>query len=127
MNSKIDALIAEFAHNLRTAIAEEAAAAFARVAGGEAIGTGRRKPGPKPKAANAAKGGSRVRRSAEDLDTLGAKIVSYIRKNPEQRAEQIAAGLGITTKDMVRPVALLLEAKSLKKAGERRGTTYTAR
>lgn len=127
MNSKIDTLIAQFAQDLRSAIAEEAAAAFATIAGGGSagVGNGRRgKPGPKPKAPAT---GKRGRRSAEDLEALGGKILSYIKKNPDQRAEQIAAGLGITTKDMVRPVAILLEQKSLKRAGERRGTTYAAK
>lgn len=127
MNSKIDALIAEFASNLRAAIAEEAASMFAQIASGDRVGNGRRAAkAPKALKAKAAPQG-RVRRSAEDLEALGAKIIGYIRKNPEQRADQIAAGLGISTKDMVKPVALLLEAKSLKRAGQRRGTTYTAR
>lgn len=129
MNSRIDALIAEFAQNLRAAIAAEAAAAFATVAGAGAsssIGSGRRsKPGPKPKAA--AKSGGRVRRSAEDLEAQAARILAFIKKNPSSRAEQIGAAVGLSTGEMARPIAGLLSSKQLSKKGVKRATAYSAR
>lgn len=127
MNSRIDTLIAEFAQNLRAAIAEEAAAAFATVAGaGTDAGNARRsKPGPKPKAV--AKNGGRLRRSAEDLEAQGARILAFVKKNPGARAEQIGAGLGLATKEMARPIANLLASKQLSKKGAKRATAYSAR
>src|SRR5882724_3473703 len=66
--SKIDALIQEFVINLRQAIAQEAAEAFAIAGGGGvgSVGNGRRKPGPNPISAKRTKGGKRT----VDLDLL---------------------------------------------------------
>jgi len=68
-----------------------------------------------------------ARRSPEELEELTKNILAYIRKNAGQRAEQIAAGLGTSTKELVRPIAKLMAEKALKTQGVRRGTTYTAR
>lgn len=68
-----------------------------------------------------------ARRSPEELERLTKSVLAYVRKNAGQRAEQIAAGLGTSTKELVRPISKLLADKALKTRGVRRGTTYTAR
>jgi hypothetical protein len=67
------------------------------------------------------------RRSAEELQELATGVLGYIRKNPGQRAEQIAAGMGTTTKELVRPISQRLADKAVKTAGVKRGTSYTAK
>ncbi len=129
-SSKIDQLIQDFAANLRTAIAEEAAAAFAQIAGGRTAAFATpakrgRKPGAV--AAKPAKDGGRIRRSPEALEKQSSTILGYIKKNPGQRAEQIGAALGLATREMMLPIAKLLEEKKLSKKGVKRATAYTAR
>jgi len=123
--SKIDALIQEFVVNLRRAIAEEAAAAFAIAGGGAAgVGNGRRKPGPKPSFAPRAKGG---KRTAEEIAAQGDKILSYLKKNPSSGAEALGAALGMSTAEIALPMAKLIADKSVKFTGQKRGRKYSAR
>jgi hypothetical protein len=130
--SKIDALIQEFVINLRHAIAQEAAEAFAIAGGGGAgsVGNGRRKPGPKPRGSVSAapslrrKGG---KRTAEEIAAQGAKILSHLKKHPLSGAEALGAALGMGTGEMALPMAKLIADKSVKFVGQKRGRKYSAR
>src|SRR5262245_33985441 len=55
-----------------------------------------------------------------------AAILAYVTKNPGQRGEHIAAGLGTDTKAIRRPMKQLIEAGQVKTKGERRGMQYWA-
>lgn len=80
------------------------------------------KPGPRPAVrGKRAKGG---RRSPEELEALTLKTLAAIRKAPGLRAEELAAALGVSTKELVRPVAKLFAQKAVKTTGQRRGTKY---
>lgn len=79
------------------------------------------KPGPKPK--SAAKAGGR--RSAEDVEATGKKVLAYVKANPDQRVEQIAKGLGVSTKELKLPIIKLMSRPTkLVTKGVKRGTTY---
>lgn len=127
MSSKVDQLIAEFVVALRRAIAEEAAQAFATVASGggaDRVGNGSRaKRGPKPK------GTTRVRRkrNSDEIEKQANSILSFLKKNPGQGAEQIGSALGMTTGEMSLPIKFLISSKAVKHVGEKRGRKYTAR
>jgi hypothetical protein len=82
------------------------------------------KAGRKPPARRRPKG---AKRSPEEIEQLTKSVLGYIRKSPGQRVEQIAGGLGTTTKELTLPISKLLAAKVLKTRGVRRGTTYTAK
>lgn len=129
--SKVDQLIAEFAHNLRAAIAEEAAAAFAQIAAGDRMGNGiqlRAKPGPKPKALaaapKAAKKAKWAKRTPEEIEGTKQALIKAVLKEPGLRSEQLAAALNTTTKDLALPLGSLVTSGTLKTKGQRRGTTY---
>jgi hypothetical protein len=66
-----------------------------------------------------------AKRSGEELEALTKSVLGYVKKNPGQRVEQIAAGLGTTTKELALPIIKL--GKALKTQGQRRGTKYSAR
>jgi hypothetical protein len=66
------------------------------------------------------------KRTAEEIEGLKKQILSYVRKNPGQRSEQIAKGLNTTTKELQLPMLALREAKALKLKGNRRAASYTA-
>lgn len=70
--------------------------------------------------------GGRVRRSSADLERLSADFLSYVKAHSGERLEQIGIGMGVPTKELKRPVQLLLEAGQVRTEGQRRGTRYFA-
>ena len=128
--SKIDMLIQEFVINLRQAIAQEAAEAFAIAGGADSVANGRRKPGPKPRGSVSAtplvrpKGG---KRTADEIAAQGAKILAYLKKNPLSGAETLGAALGMSTGEIALPMAKLIADKSVKFVGQKRGRKYSVR
>ncbi len=95
---------------------------------GAARGTRYRTAGSAVARATAAPGSrsKRVRRSAEDLDKLAARIHAYLGKHPGSRSEEIALALSTPSKELVRPLKLLLSQKAISAKGKARGTQYTA-
>jgi len=69
---------------------------------------------------------TRTRRSAGETEELAGALLTYVRSNPGQRGEQIAAALGTDT-NTLRPVMkrLIADAK-VATQGQRRGMTYSA-
>ncbi len=120
---RIDSIIQRFVAELTEAIREEGVQAFSAALGANPVSTTKKSAPlrishPKKKGA---------KRSPEELAQLTASVLAYVKKNPGQRAEQIAQGLGLTTKDLALPLDKLKADKSVKPKGVRRGTTYTAR
>jgi len=70
--------------------------------------------------------GKRVRRSADGLAQIGASILDYVRANPGEGVEVISAALGMTSKELRRPIQMLIADGKLKTKGQKRGTTYFA-
>ncbi len=78
-----------------------------------------RRPGPRSKT-------GRIRRSPEELEELGGTFLEHVRAHPGQRLEQISAALGVSTKDLKRPVQQLSDQKAIRTEGQKRGTRYFA-
>ena len=57
---------------------------------------------------------------------MSKTILAHVKSNQGHRLEEISAALRTPSKDLKRPVALLLETKKLKKRGQKRGTKYFA-
>jgi|HubBroStandDraft_2_1064218.scaffolds.fasta_scaffold454378_1 hypothetical protein len=71
------------------------------------------------------KGGRLGRRSAGALERVVGRIVDLLSKNSKGlRAEQIRAELGLSAKELPRPIAKALESKRIRKTGQKRATTY---
>ncbi len=94
-------------------------------------GAVRRGPGRPPKAEGAApaaprgRRGGRRRRTAADLEALGARVTDLLKGSPGgMRAEAIREGLGIPRKELPRAISQLLEAGAIRKEGQKRATTY---
>ena len=68
--------------------------------------------------------GKRNRRSGEELEQMITQVTDYIKAHPGQGLEQIGVGLGTATSELKRPVAKLVQARSLKTTGQKRGTKY---
>lgn len=87
----------------------------------------KRGPGrPRKAASKPARAGKRIRRSAEDLEAIAARVFDHVKANAGHRLEEIAAALNLDTGVLKRPVAKLLEAKKLRTEGQKRGTKYFA-
>lgn len=127
LRARVDAFVADLSETIRQAALESVRQALG--GGASAPAPRGRKPakaaGRKAPARRAKKGG-RVRRSAEDLGQLSTSFLTYVRGNPGQRLEQIGTGMGVDTKELKRPVQLLLADGAIRTEGQRRGTKYFA-
>ena len=71
--------------------------------------------------------GRLARRSAGQLDRVVDRIVELVARHPRGlRAEQIRAQLGLSAREMPRPITMALAAGRISKTGEKRATTYHA-
>ena len=131
IDSRLHVRIESFVDEISAIVRESAVEAVhdALIVGG-APRAAARKVGRRRKIAKAVgrkkRGGRRLRRTAADLEKLGASIMSHVRSNPGHRLEQIGAGLSVATSDLKRPVFLLMGTKKLRTTGQRRGTKYFA-
>ena len=68
------------------------------------------------------------RRSASDIGQVVSRIVELLSGKPKGlRAEQIRAALGLSAKELPRPIAQALSAQQITKSGQKRATTYFVR
>lgn len=81
-----------------------------------------------PKAAPAAPAASKrkagQKRSPDEIAKTTDKLLQYITKNSGQRIEEIAKGVGHSTKELTLPVKKLLNDKKISAKGEKRATRY---
>jgi len=127
---KVEALIRNFAAQLQDLVRDQLSAdvnsAVQGALGGKQAARGRSSAGVKEITARATKRGAGGKRTPEQIEKLATQLLSYIDKNPEQRAEQIADANKLTTGELVLPMKRLLADKKIKAKGKARGTTYTA-
>jgi hypothetical protein len=72
-------------------------------------------------------GGRLGRRSAGALEEVVDSIVHLLSRHPGGlRSEQIRSELGLSAKELPRPIAKALDAGRIRKAGQKRATTYFA-
>jgi predicted HTH transcriptional regulator len=71
-------------------------------------------------------GSGRARRSAHEIEDLAEQLLEYVRSNPGQRGEEIAAAMA-TDSATIRPVMKkLIAAGKVTTEGQKRGMTYSA-
>jgi hypothetical protein len=68
-----------------------------------------------------------AKRPPDEIERLTGKLLDYIKGNPGQRIEQIADGMGTSTKELNLPAKKLIAGKQLKTKGQKRATQYFAR
>ena len=132
LQARIDAFVTEISAIVRESAVE---AVLGALGGGGASApkrrkkkAGRRKATTKAKRAapKKTKPARRVRRTAADLEKIGARFLAHVKSHPGKRLDQIAKTLRLDTAVLKRPVQLLMEAKKVRTEGQRRGTTYFA-
>lgn len=82
-------------------------------------------PAPKAKVAKKSAGGGRVRRTPAEIEQTAHKILEFVRKNPNAKAEKIKAALGLDKAQWLAPIARLIESKQLRMTGMKRAATYS--
>lgn len=82
--------------------------------------------GLKAPAGRAASHGIRIRRSPEQVEAVGAKVLAYIKKHPGSRLEEIGRGMGVETGGLKLPILSLRDQGQLRTEGQKRGTMYFA-
>lgn len=68
-----------------------------------------------------------AKRSAKQLGALMASALKHIRRHPGSRMEQIAAAMGVPSKELVLPLRHLKSEGRLKTKGQKRATSYFAK
>ena len=97
------------------------------VATGAKRGPGRPRKNPvgrPPKAKADSGGGTRVKRSAEEIKAIQDKFTEYVTRHNGLRMEVISQAIGIPTKELILPVRQLLSAGTIVASGNKRATTY---
>ena len=126
IDSEIRARVESFVDDLTDLIRAAAIEAVQVAIAGEQAAPRRRaaKRSGRKAAPRKAKRGKRIRRTAAQVEQLGARVIAHVKKSPGQRLGEIAKALGVATKDARRPAFALLEAGQLKTTGQRGGTRY---
>jgi hypothetical protein len=64
------------------------------------------------------------KRSPEELEAVCELLYEYLTENPNQRMEEIAEGMGMSSRELSLPLRKLLEQKRVRGKGRKRATTY---
>lgn len=124
IDSKVRGLVEAFASDL-TALIRESAFDTVRAALGDAAPSGRR-------GGRAAAGGAVARRSLPkgakrppgEIEKLTGRLLDYVKGHKGERIEQIAKGMGVSTRELNLPVKKLIAGKSIRTKGHKRATQY---
>jgi hypothetical protein len=133
IRERVEAFAAELTELIRAAAMETVASALGEgaVGGGRGRGRGRRAAAVAVRAgrrgARAAAREKGAKRPPQEIEKLTGKLADYVKSNPGQRIEQIAKGMGTSTKELNLPVKKLIATKALKTRGQKRATQYFPR
>jgi hypothetical protein len=117
--------IASFLHEL-SGLVRAAAIESVHEALGEK-GAPRKRGRPAGARTRVARAGKRIRRSAEDLEKIAARVLAHVKAKAGQRLEEIGRALNTETGELKKPIAMLVAKKKLKTQGRKRGTKYFAK
>ena len=128
IDAQIRARIESFTHELAELVKQAAVESVQEALSSSTPARRTRKAGGRPRPTKTAKRVSSRsrRRSPEQIKATGKKILAHVKSNQGHRLEEISAALKTASKDLKRPVANLLGAKTLKTRGQKRGTKYFA-
>ena len=120
IDERIRGMVQSFAGEL-AALIRESAFETVRAALGESSGRGRRASAGLGRRSDRSKG---AKRPPQEIAKLVGKLRDYVKSHPGQRIEQIAKGMGTSTRELNLPAKKLLSQKLIKTRGEKRATKY---
>lgn len=137
LKTTIQSLAEEFAQNVIAALRGASLAELTELGGSApraTVGTRRARPAPAgtPREAAPTRVGSRIprtrkgaRRDAASMQRIVDVIIAAVAKRPDGlRSEDLQRELGVRKKDLVRPIQIALDRKTLRKTGIKRATRY---
>jgi len=83
-----------------------------------------RRKATKPKAAPARRASSTQRRSADEMDAFAARLFEAVESSPGETMAVLAPRLGVSARELERPVLRLKKAGRIKTVGERSRMRY---
>ena len=128
IDAQIRARIESFTHELAELVKRAALESVQDALNGGTPTRRTKKARGRPRATKPAKRASSRsgRRSPEQIEAMGKKILAHVKANQGHRLEEISAALKIASKELKRPVSTLMEAGKLRTEGQKRGTKYYA-
>jgi hypothetical protein len=131
IRARVEQFAAELAELIRESAMETVSVALAGARPSPGRG-GRRGGAAAPVAVSRGRGRAASRekgakRPPDEIERLTGKLLDYVKGNPGQRIEQIADGMGTSTKELNLPAKKLIAGKQLKTKGQKRATQYFAR
>jgi len=118
-------MVEAFAGEL-AALLRESAVETVRAALGES-GGGRRARAGRAVGAVSASRTKGAKRPPQEIAKLTSRLRDYVKSHPGQRIEQIAKGMGTSTRELNLPAKKLLSQKAIRTRGEKRATKYFPR
>jgi len=123
IDNRIRGMVETFAGEL-AALIRESAFETVRAALGEGGGSGRGRRGGGVAALRSSSRSKGAKRPPGEIAKLVGKLRDYVKAHPGERIEQIAKGMGVSTRELNLPAKKLLAEKVLKTRGEKRATKY---
>jgi hypothetical protein len=132
IRARVELFASELAELIRESAMETVSAALTGARPSPGRGGGRRaaaavvavRGGGRGRAASREKG---AKRRPVEIERLTGRLLDYVKGNPGQRIEQIADGMGTSTKELNLPAKKLIAGKQLKTKGQKRATQYFSR
>jgi hypothetical protein len=127
VSDQIRSRVEEFVDELSSLIRQSAMDTVTRVLGGESDGRRGGRRGATRLIAAEGRGRARpkgAKRSQDELERLTGRLLAYVKGNAGQRIEQIAKGMGVSTRELNLPAKKLLGNKSIRTKGQKRATQY---
>jgi len=124
IDDKIRGMLEAFAGDLAGLIRESAMQSVRDALGGEdAAPRGRRgaRAGAAPLSRRLPKG---AKRPPDEIVKLTSRLLEYVKGHKGERIEQIAKGMGVSTRELNLPVKKLISGKSIRTRGQKRATQY---
>jgi hypothetical protein len=118
-NSEIEAKLRDLTQGFVRDLLQAFRETFAAVVGGDEMPNGRASA---PARGRKGQGG---RRSPEETAQLAKRVAAYVNSQSKGvRVDAIGKQLGMTTAELMLPIAKALSARSITRTGQRRATTY---
>jgi hypothetical protein len=119
LRDRVEAFVADLSEIIRQAALERVSDALGTPAVG---GRGKRASSSAEKRLSKRPKGQK--RAPAEMERLLKSILGAVQNEPGIRADQIAASLGLATRDTSLPIKELLADKALTKKGQKRATQY---
>jgi hypothetical protein len=126
IDGKIRGLVEAFASDL-TELIRESAFDTVRAALGDAAPSGRRSSKAAPASAGRRSLAKGAKRPPDEISKLTTRLLEYVKGHKGERVEQIAKGMGVSTRELNLPVKKLIASKAIRTKGHKRATQYFPR